>query len=302
MDYYKLLGVSKNATEDEIKKAFREKAKQYHPDLNKEGQDLFKQITEAYHTLINPEKKRIYDQSLKRAKSSLLTNFEEKFSEFLGFTTKPIDGTDIHTKIYISLEEGYNGSYKDVVYTRKSECEYCKGTGTTEHSFITVCENCKGSGKKKKLGINFPCLECFGKGFKIHNPCKVCEGKGYIKEKVTKTIHVPSGIRQNQILVLKNGGNTGLNNGKNGNLYIKVKLKKHPHFKLKNNNLYMNFDIPRNKIQKGIELSFKNLKDETLHVKIPENLMQKTVLKVKNEGYIDSEGNKGDLFITINPV
>ena len=181
MDLYRILGVGRNATPEEIKKAFRKKAKQFHPDINPQHQETFKQITQAYNILIDPEKRKKYDETLK--------DFEKKdfgkiigdiLADFLGFHTKPSTGENIRKKINLSVEEGYFGSIKTIKYKRKVKCKECAGRGITSHSRIKECIRCKGQGRIKKAFLEIPCLECFGRGFVIINPCPVCGGSGRV--------------------------------------------------------------------------------------------------------------------------
>ncbi|NPA54308.1 MAG: DnaJ domain-containing protein, partial [Aquificae bacterium] len=210
MDYYKILGVAKNATPEEIKKAFREKAKKYHPDINKSSEEFFKKITVAYETLIDPEKRKKYDLSLKKQK---LSYFTDKLYETFGFTSKPIKGKDIHLKISLSLEEGFFGKEKEIFYERKEHCPKCEGTGLSSNSILKECFKCKGKGKYKKAFLHLPCFECHGKGYVILNPCDMCGGKGLVKKQVKKIIKIPRGIQEKNKIKIKYGGNGGKNKG-----------------------------------------------------------------------------------------
>ncbi len=302
MDFYKILGVPKDASPEEIKKAFREKAKRYHPDLNKEYSDYFKKITEAYNTLIDSEKRKEYDKYFVEKEIKLKTIFEEKLAEFLGYTSKPLRGTDIYTKIYIDLEEGYSGTAKRISYRRKVECETCSGTGITSESIIRKCVKCEGKGKIRKLGINVPCINCYGRGIVIYNSCKNCEGKGFKRIVQEKNIAVPSGIGENKFLFLKGGGNCGKFGGDYGDLYIKIKFNKHPVFRKKGNDLYAEFAVQKEKAYHGTYIFLENLNKEKLNIKIPERTTSPITLKVKGEGYRDSKGNFGNLYVKILPV
>ncbi len=302
MDFYKILGVRKDATEEEIKKAFREKARKYHPDLNKEYSDYFKKITEAYNTLIDSEKRKEYDSYFLQKEVKIKTVLEDKLAEFLGYTTKPLKGTDVYTKVYIDLEEGYSGADKEIRYKRKVECSSCSGTGITSESIIRKCEKCEGKGKVKKLGINIPCLNCFGRGIIIYNPCKSCVGKGYINVTEKKKVKIPSGIGENKFLLLENGGNCGKYGGKYGNLYIKIKFNKHPVFNKKGKDLYTEYAVQKEKAYQGTYIFIKNLNNEKLTIKVPEKTTSPITLKLKGEGYRDIKGNFGDLYIKVIPV
>jgi len=294
MDFYKLLGVAKDATPEQIKKAFREKVKKYHPDLNKENEEIFKLLNQAYTTLIDPQKRAIYDKEIKKG---LFSIFQEKLAEFLGFTVKPQNGTDIKKILYISLKEGYNGTIRKIEYKRKVICHICNGTGITKDSKIEKCEKCGGTGKRNIL----PCLNCFGRGFIIKNPCKDCKGLGYKYEKTEKLIKIDKGIDENTTILIKGAGNQGLYGGKDGDLYLKIKFEKDIYQKV-GNDLYLDIKIKNQDLKSISHFSIKNLKDETIFVKIPENIEKNTILRIKGEGYIDSSGNKGDILIRLDIV
>ena len=296
MDYYKLLGVAKNATPEEIKKAFREKAKKYHPDINPSSQELFKKITVAYETLIDPEKRKIYDRQIKKQKK---TTFIEKIYHLLGFTEKPVKGRDIHLKIDISVEEGFYGKEKSIFYQRKEHCEICKGTGLSEISIIKKCPACSGNKKVKKGFFYIPCFGCKGKGFIILNPCTNCGGSGLVKRQVQKRFSIPRGITENQIIKIKNGGHGGKNKGPYGDLFIKVSFKDKG-LTVKGKDLYKVIYIQKEKLKKGSRVSIERF-GENIAVEIPVNIYSPLTLKIKGKGYIDKKGNIGDLYLKIIP-
>jgi molecular chaperone DnaJ len=296
MDYYKLLGVAKNATPEEIKKAFREKAKKYHPDINPSSQELFKKITVAYETLIDPEKRKIYDRKIKNQKK---TNLIEKIYHLLGFTEEPVKGRNIYLKIDISVEEGFYGKEKSIFYQRKEHCEACKGTGLSENSIIKECPSCSGNKKVKKGFFYIPCFMCKGKGFIILNPCINCGGSGLVKKQIQKRFSIPKGITENQIIKIANGGHGGKNKGPYGDLFIKVSFKEKG-LTVKGKDLYKVIHIQKEKLKKGSRVSIERF-GEKIVVEIPVNIYSPLTLKIKGKGYIDKEGNIGDLYLKIIP-
>ncbi len=301
MDLYRILGVGRDATPEEIKKAFRKKAKQFHPDLNPEYQEIFKQITHAYDTLIDPEKRKKYDETLK--------NFEKKdfsriigdiLADFLGFHTKPVSGENITAKINISLEEGYFGTVKTVKYKRKVKCENCAGRGITSFSRITECPKCRGSGRVKKAFIEIPCLECFGRGFVIKNPCPVCKGSGRTLKNEKKNIKIPAGVLNGHNLIVEGGGNEGINGGRSGDLILKVKIK-NGKFRLKKLDLTTEIKIKKEVLTEGGFISITDIEGKRL--RLPVEPAEKPVkIRVKNRGYKDLKGKRGDLVIKLIPV
>ncbi len=300
MDFYKILGVDRDATPEEIKKAFREKAKKYHPDVNKGAEEFFKKITAAYETLIDEEKRKIYDEKIK--KSSSFTDFlSEKIFEALGFTPKPVKGKDIHKKIYISISEGLKGSIKTISYIREEKCSFCGGTGLGENSLLKECDSCSGKGVKKKLMVSIPCIKCSGKGYLILNPCEFCHGKGTVKKTVEKRFRLPVGINEGMKIVIRKGGNSGINGGEYGDLYLKVYFSDKG-FTVKGKNVYKTVYIQKENAQKGNIFRIKNFDGEIVNFKLPVSIHSPITLKIPGKGYIDTSGIRGDLFLKFIPV
>ena len=293
MNFYKLLGVPFNATEDEIKKAYRKKVKLFHPDINPNGKEIFKILNLAYETLTDPQKRLEYDKLIN--KSSPIRFVEEKIFDFLGFTDKPQKGSDIKTTVEITLEEGILQKEKTIVYKRKVKCPECEGNGITKESIIEKCDKCKGLGRvNTKIG-NIVCLKCLGKGFIVKNPCKTCQGLGYVKKDQYLTFKVPLGVQTGDKLRVKNMGNEGINGGESGDLIIKFKL---------NTGIYEKFGtdlILKIQLEKDLShyqyIRVKNPLKETIEVKIPAGISKGTLLKIKGEGYITKSGTRTDLYI-----
>ncbi len=300
MDYYKILGVSRDATPEEIKKAFRQKAKKYHPDINPEYSQLFKQITQAYNTLIDPEKKKRYDASLYALeKKDFGKIVGDLIAEFLGFHTKPIKGEDITLSLKISVEEGFYGTIKDVVYKREVKCSFCSGKGISSNSKINVCTKCSGKGRVRKGFLEIPCIKCFGRGFVIENPCKVCKGRGIIKKNEKKRIKIPAGLIEGQKVMIEGGGNEGVNGGKTGNLYLKIKFKKGK-FILKGRDIVSKIHLPKDYLKENRYVSVTDIEGYPLKIEIKNS--EKTVkYRIKNRGYRDYSGKRGDFIVYLIP-
>ncbi len=298
MNYYQILGVPENATAEDIKRAYRKLAKRYHPDINKENEEHFKLITEAYRTLIDPQKRKIYDRELKN-RDSFKGYIEDLLKAIL--EKKRRNSKDIKITLRLSLEEAFSGGKKDVRFKIEDVCPNCNGTGIYEKSSLRRCGVCGGKGYRIKLGLKIPCVSCENKGFTINNPCPKCGGYGTVKKDIRKTIEIPAGIDEGDILVLKSGGSRYKENEEYGDLLIKVKLKKHRVFVKKGLNLYLTLKVPREEIYPRKIFSFKDLSGEIITIKIPENIDNSTLLKVKGRGFRNREGKFGDLFIRILP-
>lgn len=268
-DYYEVLGVSKGASDDEIKKAYRKTAKKYHPDLNPdnpEAEAKFKECNEAYEVLSDAQKKARYDQF---GFAGVDPNYgagagNGGFGGGFGFDGGDIDlgdifssifgggfggggrnpnapqrGRDLQAAVSLTFEEAAKGCKKNIEVMRVVDCSDCGGTGAAKGTSPTTCPECHGSGvinvqKRTAFGVmssQRPCTHCGGSGKIISTPCKKCNGKGKVRVKKTSTIDIPAGIDNGQVLNVSGQGNTGLNGGPSGNLKVEVKIKPHPYFK-----------------------------------------------------------------------
>jgi len=296
MDFYKLLGISQDATPEEIKKAFREKAKKYHPDINPEGSEMFKKITKAYETLIDKEKRKIYDESLKE--KSLKNKIEDIINTIFSYDS-PKKGKDISVNIELSLEEAYSGTIKKINYIRIERCNECNATGITDNSVLKQCSFCKGLGKIKTPFMKIICPKCRGRKFIVLNPCVSCKGKGYVEVNKERKIHIPSFSSDKLILKIEKEGDEGFYGGENGNLNINISLKKHHFYTKKGLDLYAKIYLPQEKKHQENKIKIKNLKNETLIVKIPPNIDNRDVLRISGEGFQKKE-HKGNIYIEVN--
>lgn len=291
MNFYKLLGVSPDATYQEIKKAFYKKAKKFHPDINPGSEDTFKLILKAYQTLINPQEREKYNNLIQG--SSGFISLTEKFMDFLGFTDKPKKGSNIKVKLNLSLKEAIEGAKKELSYKRKVLCEVCEGCGFTENSKVMLCDRCEGGKIKTKFG-SIVCPHCLGKGFVIYNPCHACGGKGFYTKMDTISINVPVGVKDREKLVVKGLGNIGLNGGDYGDLIVIFKVDSGV-YQIDGKDLILRIKLP-GPVEDYEKINLKTPTGEKISVKLPQESLPFKV-RLKGYGYIDKTGIRGDLIL-----
>lgn len=332
-DYYEVLGVSKNATDDEIKKAYRALAKKYHPDMNpgnKEAEEKFKEVNQAYAVLSDPDKKAKYDRFGPEAAEGGASGFEG-FGGFGGFSgdgfdisdifegffgggggsrrtrNGPMRGDDLLQRIFISFEEAAFGCKKEIKYTRIEKCPDCSGTGCAAGTSPKVCSKCGGTGQIKvqqrtPLGVfqtTKTCDACGGAGQTIANPCKTCRGTGLVSVTKTLEVSIPAGIDNGQRVTLRGMGNSGKNGGPSGDLYIAVQVRAHPVFTRDGFNLYCEIPITFPEAALGAEIRVPTLEGDTTYT-IPEGTQTGTTFSIKGKGvpYINGKG-RGDIIFKV---
>ena len=334
-DYYEVLGVAKGASADEIKKAYRQLAKKYHPDMNpgdKEAEAKFKEANEAYDVLSDDEKRKKYDQFGHAAFDPASGfggggagfggfeggfDFSDIFSSFFGGgggrqsrSNMPQDGDDVETTIRISFEEAAFGCKKDVNFSRIESCDACSGTGAEKGSSPETCSTCRGRGfvtvqQQTFLGYTQTqrqCTACRGTGKIIKNPCKNCNGKAFVKIKKRLGVNIPEGIDHLQRIVLRGQGSAGRNGGDNGDLVIEVYVKPHDLFEREGINLYCDVDLSFTEAALGAEIEIPLLGGKSTRFSVPEGTQTGTSFTIRGEGVpdINSRGKrKGDLIFTV---
>lgn len=241
-DYYEVLGINREAEADEIKKAYRNLARQYHPDVNKEpgAEERFKQIAEAYDTLSDPEKRRNYDYRGQAESQGFsgFNPFEDFFSHFTNQqAVKPPRGADIQQILDLTFEESLFGAVKEVRYTKQGSCKTCSGTGSKDGQ-SKKCMRCNGVGRvtiHRRLGPitvqeAAPCVECNGQGGKVEAPCPPCKGSGLTAQETSINLTIPAGTLTGMSLNAEGHGHNAVRNlGPSGNLMVMVNVKKHQH-------------------------------------------------------------------------
>ncbi|MBO5879624.1 MAG: molecular chaperone DnaJ [Clostridia bacterium] len=333
-DYYEVLGVAKQASSDELKRAYRSLAKKYHPDMNpgdKEAEVKFKEVNEAYEVLSDADKRDKYDRYGHAAFDpgagsgfgggygggfGADFDFGDIFSSFFGGggssrsrANSPVNGEDIATRLTITFEEAVFGCKKEVTFQRIESCSDCSGTGAAKGTKADVCSTCNGSGRvtvqqQTMLGYmqtQRACQNCRGTGKIIKTPCKNCNGKGFVKVNKKLMVTIPEGIDNMQRIVLRGQGSAGRNGGVNGDLIIEIRVKEDKVFTRNGNNIYCEIPISFAEATLGAEIDIPVLGGTTEKYTIPEGTQTGTSFTIKGKGIPDvNSKRKGDLIITVN--
>ncbi len=329
-DYYEVLGISKNATAAEIKKAYRQIAMKYHPDRNQDdptAEEKFKEASEAYSVLGNGEKKEKYDRfgfnglnsnnhgfsDFSFFSDSIFSDFEDILGDVFGFGSssssrrtrnRPRRGEDIGLEISISLEESYNGVEKKITVSKEQNCTVCNGTGSEPGTSPEVCKQCGGHGSVRRsqgfFAISTPCPSCRGKGTIIVHPCNECSGTGRISKEKEIKVTIPAGVDNGNRLRVSEEGDGGYLNGRPGDLYILINVEKNKSFRREGNNLIYNLNISFSQAVLGDDILI-NAFHGTEKIKIPPETENGKIIKIKNKGFRNLNGwGKGDLLIIVN--
>ncbi len=335
-DYYEVLGVSRNATDEEIKKAYRKKAIQYHPDKNpgdKEAEEKFKEAAEAYDVLSNKEKRAKYDQfghagldgqagpdfsgGFSNLNDILRDLFGGGFSGFgggFGFGgesqrqgggQRVYRGRDIRVRVNLTLEEIAKGAEKDIQIERNIPCPDCNGKGARNSADIKPCPSCNGTGQIKRVVNSFfgqsvtysTCQQCNGEGKIVTNPCRTCSGTGLVRHKETVRVKIPAGVEDGMQLTMRGQGHCAKNNGINGDLLIVINEIAHPEFKRDGNNLTYTKFISVPEAITGATVEIPCL-DGRYNVKVDPGTQSGTVIRLKGKGLPSVNGyGTGDMYV-----
>ena len=336
-DYYEVLGVGKDASADDIKRAYRKLAKMYHPDMHPgdtEAEEKFKEANEAYEVLSDDEKREKYDRYGHAAFDPAAGGGGSGFGGFGGFggdfdfgdifssifgggrssggrrANMPEDGDDLLTRVTVSFEEAAFGCKKEIGYARVETCPDCSGSGAAKGTSPETCTQCKGRGyvtvqQQTMFGYSQtqrPCNNCRGTGKIVKTPCSNCNGKGRIKLNKKLEVTIPAGIDNGQRIVLRGQGSAGRNGGDNGDLIIEVYVKPHELFVREGNNLYCEVDLTFAEAALGAEIEVPLLGGKSTKFSIPEGTQTGTSFTVKGEGVQDINSRsrrKGDLVFTV---
>ena len=331
-DYYEVLGVPKNASEAEIKKAFRILAKKYHPDANtndKNAETKFKEVNEAYSVLSDSEKKARYDQYGHAGVDPNLGAggfggfdggfdmgdiFGDIFGSMFGssqrrsrYSNSPSKGEDIAYRITLSFEEAVFGCKKDISYSRVERCSTCEGSGAAKGSTPETCPACNGSGQittqqRTPFGVmqsSRICERCRGKGKIVSRPCSDCHGSGYIKKQKKLEVAIPAGIDDGQRIALNGQGSAGENNGPYGDLVVLISVRPHHIFERDGYNLNCSVPITFVEATLGAKILIPTLEGKG-ELTIPEGTQHGTVFAIRGKGVQNVNGRgRGDLFVTV---
>lgn len=330
-DYYEVLGVPRNASQEEIKKAYRRLALKYHPDRNKsrEAEEKFKEISEAYAVLSDPEKRRLYDmyghagidERYSQEDIFRSARFEDIFADlgfggidrlfdlfFGGAKHAPRRGADLRFDMEITLEEAAKGAEKVVSYRRLETCERCNGTGAEPGSGLRTCPACGGAGRvgftqRTPFGTYSQfttCSQCGGSGSVIAKPCSTCGGSGRVERLRRLSVKIPPGVDSGARLRLAGEGEAGERGAPPGDLYIVIHVKEHELFKRAGKDLYIEVPITFSQAALGAELEVPTIDGDTGRVKIPPGTQTGEVFRLRGRGMPVLNGyGRGDLLVKV---
>ena len=335
-DYYEVLGVAKGASDDELKKAYRQAAKKYHPDLNpdnKEAEAKFKEVNEAYEVLSDKDKRARYDQFGHAGVDPNFGggsgfggsgfggfggfgDFGDIFSEFFGggssrsrgsASNAPRRGENVGVRLDLTFEEAAFGCEKEVSVPRIENCAACNGSGSAD-GVIESCSRCHGTGQVRTtqnfMGMTMQsstaCPQCSGRGKIVKNPCNTCKGKGKVRRVQKIKVKVPAGVDEGQSVRVRNEGCVGANGGPNGDLLVEIYLKQHPIFERQNMDVFCEVPITFTQAALGAEIDVPTL-DGKIKYEIPEGTQTGKVFQIFGKGVpsVNNPKRRGNHFFTV---
>ncbi len=328
-DYYEVLGVARGASDDELKRAFRKLAREYHPDVNKspEAETRFKEIGEAYEVLSDPQKRRVYDQyghsGLNNQGYGGFQGFEgfgsfadifEQFDSFFGGAAArggarrgPQRGADLRYDLQISFEEAAFGVEKTLEVPRQETCEVCKGSGAEPNTEPVVCPQCNGSGEIRRVQqsvfgqfVNVTaCGRCHGEGRIVDKPCKECRGQGRVTKTRQLTVKIPAGVDNGQQIRLSGEGEAGPKGGPAGNLYVVLEVKPHRFFKREGSDVFYELPISFAQAALGDEIEVPTI-DGKLVLTVPAGTQTGKTFRLREKGIPHLRGmGRGDEYVAV---
>lgn len=337
-DYYKVLGVPKDADQDTIKKAFRKLARENHPDANPGNTakaERFKEVSEANDVLSDPKKRKEYDQQ-----RSLFGGNAFRFNRGPGKATPTVDdlfrnagsgdfsdvfgglfgggaagrragagrsprrGADVEGEVTIDFDQAVEGTTVTMQMVSDSPCTACSGTGARAGTMPRVCPTCQGSGMRTATSggvfqVTEPCEDCHGRGLIVDDPCPVCNGSGRAKSTRTMQVRIPAGVEDGQRIRLKGKGSQGENGGGPGDLYVDVHVTPHPLFGRSGNNLTLTVPVTFTEAALGSEIEVPTLHGPAVRLRLPAGTPNGRTFRVRGRGVARKDGTKGDLLVTI---
>ena len=325
-DFYEILDCTKNSSEAELKKAYRKKAKELHPDRNPgspSAEENFKQVNEAYDVLKDPNKKAAYDRYGHAAfegnmggggqgdfSSAFSDVFEDLFGDFMGGgsrqgnTNRANRGADLRYNMRINLDEAFLGKKTTINIPSSISCETCSGSGADGGAKPSPCPTCSGIGKVRAqqgfFTVERTCPTCSGKGQIIKNPCRKCSGEGRVERERKLSVNIPAGVETGTRIRLAGEGEAGLRGGSSGDLYIFIEVNQHPIFEREGQNLFCRIPIAMSTAALGGDLEAPTIDGGKTKVKVPEGVQTNKQLRLKGKGMPSLRGNtKGDLYIEL---
>lgn len=319
-DYYEVLGIDRNATDDEIKKAFRKLAFQYHPDHNRDdgATEKFKEVNEAYEVISDADKRAAYDRfghEGGRDFESFDFGIGNIFDAFFGGTVTgarqaPEKGQSLQYNLAITLEEAAVGTEREILITRIEYCSECQGTGARLGTQPVRCTACNGTGQIRRTQNNVfgrftnitTCPQCRGEGRIITEPCPRCKGNGRERKQHTIPVKIPAGVASGMQIRIRGEGNAGYRAGPAGDLFVNIEVAEHDVFQRDGDNILYELDINFAQAALGAEVNVPTLDGET-RLKIPAGTQSGSLLRLKGKGIQHlNEKSRGDEMVTVNVV
>tara|TARA_Y100001970_G_scaffold156428_1_gene191407 strand:+ start:584 stop:1714 length:1131 start_codon:yes stop_codon:yes gene_type:complete len=325
-DFYDILGVQKNASDDEIKKSYRKLAMKYHPDRNKDNKEAekkFKEATAAYEALKDPEKRAAYDQYGHDAFrqggmgggqgfGDFAGGFSDIFEEFFGGgfggssrQRGPQRGSDLRYNMSVTLQEAFAGKKSQIRIPGYEGCDLCSGTGSADKSGPSTCSTCGGQGKVRStqgfFSIERPCPTCGGEGSSIKNPCLKCSGTGQLKKQKTISVSIPAGVDNGTRIRISGEGEPGQRGAGNGDLYIFVQVQKDKLFEREEENIFCQIPISITTAILGGEVEVPTIEGKKARLNIPAGTQSETQFRLKSKGMsILRQTRRGDMYVEVS--
>lgn len=335
-DYYEVLGVERGAGPDEVKKAYRQLARKFHPDVNpgdKSAEDKFKEVAEAYEILSDDQKRAAYDRYGHDAQQmggfpgggggasgdygDIFDLFNQAFGG--GFTAGnggggrrggPRRGNDLSYDLELTLEESFTGGERTITIPRVEACEVCTGTGAEPGTKPETCVPCGGTGQVKQTQQTFfgmmqtmaPCPKCQGRGQTIPSPCKACSGRGRVRKTRELKVPIPAGVDDRDKMPLRGEGEAGASGGAPGDLYIVFRVREHARFERDGLDLYTALPVSVVQATLGDDIPLETISGETISVKVPEGTQPDARIRLRGHGMPDvnrRETRRGDLIAVV---
>lgn len=327
-DYYEVLSIARSASDDEIKKAFRRLARQYHPDVNKEksAESQFKEINEAYEVLGDPQKRQAYDRFGHAGVNAgaggaagfdnFSVNFGDLFEQFFGAGGQtrrgtPQRGSDIRYDLTISFEEAVFGAQKEIEIPRWESCGTCHGSGAQPGTNTQRCTFCQGTGEIRRVQQSIfgqfvnvmVCDRCRGEGRVITTPCEKCRGQGRVRNNRRVQVNIPAGVDDGVTVRVQGEGEVSARGGTAGNLYVNLTVKPHPYFKRQGNDIIYELNCSFSQVALGDDVEVPTLDGTSAPLKIPAGTQTGRSFRLKSLGVpIVHSQARGDMHVVIKVV
>jgi molecular chaperone DnaJ len=327
-DYYDLLGVSRGDSEEEIRRAFRKKAMEYHPDRNRspDAEEKFKEINEAYQVLIDSKKRAQYDRFGHTGVGSnggfdrpfdgfdVFGGFGDIFDSFFGGAagqraSQPQRGDDLQHRVVLEFEEAAFGTEREVDVTRVEICHHCSGQCNEPGTDVSTCSTCQGQGQVRRMQRSLfgqfaqitPCPTCQGKGKTINTPCTKCRGAGMERRQRRTAVSIPAGVEHGMQVRLTGEGDVGRNGGQPGNLYVQVQVQEHPFFQRDGDDLLFDLPLTMAEAALGVEKEIPTLDGDSESLKIPHGTQPDALFRIRGRGIPRLHSSRrGDLRVAVN--